>query len=998
MTVIPSAGTGGLGERRPGKLALRLLLLGSLLLGAAVGCQRGFYRRQADAEANCLIDGKAGLVNSDGQLLRIDIDPRSRMFSAEDPDRPAMPPDDPVSHAFLECVDGKRGAKANRCAARTPFVENPAWLASLPRDGDGTLELDLASAVQLALLHSPDYQSQLEELYLSALDVAFERFRLDAQFFGGSSVFFTADGRDRSGAGNASSLLSVNTSRSPNRFRLEKLTATGGEIVVGFANSLIWQFSGANDYTSTTLLDFSIIQPLLRTGGRAVILERLTIAERALLANVRAMERFRRGFYLSIATGRDAGPGPSRRGGFFGGSGLEGFTGIGGGGFGRVGGGGGGFTGGAGAAAAGGYIGLLQQSQELKNQRSNIAALRTSVDQLQASYDAGRIDRFQVDLARQALFNAQSRLLSAEADYQSTVDDFLIDLGLPPDIMVRLVDPLLDPFQLRPLELSDLQRDVADNAAALRQAALERAERPGAEPAPQGSGSRAEVVPLGPAIPTPNGPTAKSGAQADRGDPRVDPPTPADLAEQAIEQIASVEADYEKLLAALPDRKTHLEQLAGRDEVATAQIDAGLLTPARLDERVKRLRQDLDNLEGRIRVATAALQAPEPPAHDFAYNERIRKGTTELAALLLELSLVQARTRLDTLDITPTELTDEDALAIARLHRRDWKNARASLVDAWRLVNFNANALLSDLDITFSGDIGNVGDNPLRLRDTNGRLRVGIAFDGPITRLSERNIYRQALIEFQQARRSYYQFVDRVHQGLRASLRQVRLNEINFELRREAVLVAIAQVDLTQIRLSEPPKPGEETQFGDTTARDLVQALSDLLSVQNDFLSVWVNNRVQLLNLEFDLGLMQLDQQGQRVPLALPLADFADAVVCPMDGGPERLPADLQLPEGVTPLPLGALPPGETAPLCYPLARPVAAARPAPGRGGGLAQPASVSTGRSLQASVKRLPTPPANTEPSQPEMASHAGAAGGGQRHQASPAAVKVGDRASKD
>ncbi len=40
---------------------------------------------------------------------------------------------------------------------------------------------------------------------------------------------------------------------------------------------------------------FSFIQPLLRGGGRDVIMERLTLAERTLLYNVRAFERYRTG-------------------------------------------------------------------------------------------------------------------------------------------------------------------------------------------------------------------------------------------------------------------------------------------------------------------------------------------------------------------------------------------------------------------------------------------------------------------------------------------------------------------------------------------------------------------------------------------------------------------------------------------------------------------------------------------------------------------------------
>jgi len=893
----------------------------ALCVGLA-GCNRAYYRRQADTEVNCLVDHKASIAGSDVGAYRIELDPRSRMFSPECPDCPAMPPDDPVSHSILQCVDGKLGARSNRHAPRTPFVENPDWLSHLPRNEAGELVLDISAAVDVALVQSPDYQDELEELYLSALDVTFERFQFDSQFFGGSSIFFTADGRDRSGSGNSSSLLEVAPSRSGNRFRLEKFTATGGELVVGLANSLVWQFAGPDNYTSSTLLDFSLVQPLLRRGGRTVVLERLTIVERALLANVRSMERFRRGFYLNVVTGRDAGQGPTRRGGFFGGSGLDGFTGVGGGGFGRVGGGGGGFTGGAGAAAASGYIGLLQQTQELRNQRANVIALRGSVEQLAASNDAGRIDRFQVDLARQALFNAQSRLLSAEVDYQTSVDSFVVDLGLPPNIPLRLSDDLLEPFQLRSAEIVELQSQSVTLASELRarsrsaestdnaqaQQGLPQDGQPEPDAQPVGG---PEVIAVGPAIDS-NDPS--TSAEDD-----LEQPPEKQLAELAAEasrlaadartQLDAVDQDFQNLQAALPKRREHLAQISSRKEVAEAQIDDKLLSPGRLDERFGQLSTDWNSLRNRAERILQTIEAQTSPS--VAAGAELRKNVTDLSSLLLELSLVQARARLDTIDIEPTDLNADDALTIASLFRRDWKNARAALVDSWRLINFNANDLLSDLDLTFSGDIGNVGDNPFRLRDTNGRLRVGLAFDGPLTRLGERNNYRQALIEYGQSRRSYYRFVDQVYQGLRASLRQVRLNEINFELRREAVFVAIAQVDLTQLRLSEPPKPGEESQFGETTARDLVQSLADLLSVQNDFLSVWVNNRVQQLNLEYDLGLMQLDASGQRVPLAMPLADFLNAFPCdePLDApcddvnGPQRSGGDIELLQPISPCP-----------------------------------------------------------------------------------------------
>ncbi len=463
-------------RRRPPQFTASVLL-GCLIL--ATGCTRAHYRRQADREVNGIIDDKACTLGLAPGGYRMDVDPRSRMYDSNSPDCPPMPPDDPVSHQLMKNVDCKPGSPTWDKLGKTPRVDNPTWRDYLPRDKNGNVVLDLTGAVQVALLESPTYQQQLETLYLSGLDVTFERFRFDSQFFGGSSIFYTAEGPDRAGKAGGSSVLAVSPSDPTNRFRLEKLTATGGELVVGLANSLIWQFAGPDNYTSTTLLDFNLVQPLLRAGGRARVMERLTIAERGLLSNVRQMEHYRRAFYLNVVTGRDPGQGLSRRGGVFGGSGLEGFTGVGVGGFGRVGGAigvqavqGFGFTGGAGAQAAGGYVGLLQTAQIIRNQFANIAGLGDSLEQLQAANEAGRIDRFQVDLARQALYNAQSQLLNSQNIYDDGLDNFKLAYGLPPALDVKIADPMLDHFNLLDPELSALQIRVTEVLDALREGAL----------------------------------------------------------------------------------------------------------------------------------------------------------------------------------------------------------------------------------------------------------------------------------------------------------------------------------------------------------------------------------------------------------------------------------------------------------------------------------------------------------------------------------------------
>jgi hypothetical protein len=321
----------------------------------------------------------------------IQIDPRSRNYDPGNADCPPMPPDDPTAHELMHCVDGKRGYPGWHETGDTDQVDNPLWMQFLDFDENGVLKLSAADAVRLGLIHSRNYQLQLEEVYLSALDVSFERFRFDAQFFGGYSTFYTADGpRRRGGGGESKSTLEVGAfSKGQRPLAIQKAFTTGGTFVAGVANSIVWQFAGPNDQTATTLVDFTLFQPLLRGAGRDRVLERLTVSERILLANVRAMEQYRQAFYVEVMTGRNSGDGPNRGGGVFG-SGFEGFSGVGGGGFGRV------STAtnnagtasgaqGAGAAAVGGYLGLLQNMQDIRNQEDNVTRLRSNLFSLDQS-------------------------------------------------------------------------------------------------------------------------------------------------------------------------------------------------------------------------------------------------------------------------------------------------------------------------------------------------------------------------------------------------------------------------------------------------------------------------------------------------------------------------------------------------------------------------------------------------------------------------------------
>jgi len=177
----------------------------------------------------------------------------------------------------------------------------------------------------------------------------------------------------------------------------------------------------------------------------------------------------------------------------------------------------------------------------------------------------------------------------------------------------------------------------------------------------------------------------------------------------------------------------------------------------------------------------------------------------------------------------------------------------------------------------------NINDNPLSLRGRTGRLRAGFQWDTALTRMNERNQYRQVLIEYQQAKRNYYRFEDGIWQTLRSQLRNIRYNQYNFELQRYAVRIAAQQItineDLRQIRESLNQASGP------TAARDSISALQDLLNAQNTFLGVWVFYEAQRRNLDQDLGTIRVDAENIWVdpgPITSEIYGFSgDGAYCP---------------------------------------------------------------------------------------------------------------------
>ena len=759
------------------------------------------YVGMADREVESILQGKAGDVDWQIDPHLIVPDDAARFLNPSYPDNAPAPRDDEAAARLMRRVDGKPGGALWAQTGEPSPVEAGAWKQFLPKDGSGQILLNLENSVRLSLLHSRRYQTAREELYLAALDVTEQRFRFSNRPTLGSLAENRRLGRDRPGRQDG---VDANSS-----LTLERQFATGAEMVANLANTVLIDLSSNAGAKISSVFDVSIVQPLLRFRAREFILEDLTQSERSMLANVRRMKQYQQAFYISTTAGVSLNDGPIR-------TGTANVT--------------------APIAAspptnsftAGGFIGLLQRRQQIRNSEESVAALQDSLAQLQAAFDAGRIsNRLQVDQARQAVYSGQSSLLTSYAAFDTATDAYKVSLGLPPDLPVRVDDPLMEQFDLIDPTMSRLQAKVTGVLARVRDPQVVKDETQLITDLRKLQGTTAEVT----------------------------------------VQVARARADLERLAKALPRRVEQLHSLRSRNELQNVHIDPALFDPKVLDGLHDRRSAELESLAKQLETAKTNLDAtasvPVPEDQLDRARDNAAGVLTALSGHLLQLSLIQAAARLESITLKPLPLEYETAFRVAEANRLDWMNARAALVDAWRGIAVEAEPLKTGLDLIVRGEVPTIGNQTFAYSGDSGMLRLGLQLDSPFRRLAERNNYREALLRYEQARRRFMQFEDQASQSLRNSLRIVRLSQINFEVKRAAVRVAIAQVELARLRLNEPPKPGVAgAQFGATTARDLVSAVGDLLDAQNDFLNVWVGYDVIRMLLDYELGTMRLDEKG----------------------------------------------------------------------------------------------------------------------------------------
>jgi hypothetical protein len=345
-----------------------------------------------------------------------------------------------------------------------------------------------------------------------------------------------------------------------------------------------------------------------------------------------------------------------------------------------------------------------------------------------------------------------------------------------------------------------------------------------------------------------------------------------------------VERDFDKLQSVTGQRRETLRQLREFIEQSETiyDIEPSILQPDSIVS-AGQLRMELADLQGKIAQVRALvgevtgsiqrLTQDGPTLSPDDLKARLEdeiiydapEVVTKLADAIIELTLIQARARTNSISLPEVDLDSDTAWTIACQFRRDLMNARAALVDEWRQIELAADALESTLDVFMDGSVGTTNGDLFGFDWKTNRFGMGVRFDAPITRYVERNVYRQTLINYQRARRAYYNVEDSIKQNLRETIRVLNQSKVVFELNRRSIGAAVEQVELARFDLIRPVRPGQgggQTALGPTAARDLTTALNSLQQSQNRFLQVWTSYEVTRRGLDFDLGTMQLSPDG----------------------------------------------------------------------------------------------------------------------------------------
>ncbi len=202
-------------------------------------------------------------------------------------------------------------------------------------------------------------------------------------------------------------------------------------------------------------------------------------------------------------------------------------------------------------------------------------------------------------------------------------------------------------------------------------------------------------------------------------------------------------------------------------------------------------------------------------------------------------------------DAGPMEIDQSLGVKLALENRLDLQKAIGSVYDAQRDVVVRADALRAGLTLGGSGGVTDT-DEDGNLRFERGQYAALLTLDLPAERTRERNEYRNSLLNLEQATRSVQSLEDQIKLSIRSELRTLLESRESLKIQAQSVVVAEKRVRSSTIFL----------EAGRSEIRDLLESQDSLLSAQNSLTRAVVDYRIAELELQRDLGLLKVNEQG----------------------------------------------------------------------------------------------------------------------------------------
>jgi outer membrane protein TolC len=302
------------------------------------------------------------------------------------------------------------------------------------------------------------------------------------------------------------------------------------------------------------------------------------------------------------------------------------------------------------------------------------------------------------------------------------------------------------------------------------------------------------------------------------------------------------------------------------------RADAGRITEVEVDQAVQRELNARNNwisaqeqLASRLDAFKVSLGLPPDAVIELDPNDlaQLRKRSDEIVGQMREAAQAAVAEKAPPADAPvelepagpdgagPFEIDESVAVRLALESRLDLKASNGQVYDAQRAVVVSADALRAGLDIGGSASFSDDDDDG-SLGLNGGQYAALLSLDLPIERTRERNDYRNSLISLEQATRAVQSLEDQIKLSIRNQLRTLLESRESVKIQAQSVVVAEKSVRGATLLV----------EAGRSQIRDLLEAQDAFLAAQNQLTAAVVNYRIAELELQRDLGLLNVNEKG----------------------------------------------------------------------------------------------------------------------------------------